>query len=139
MEKFKKIAIFLDDERQVDFINPKLNTKKYQWVIIRNYFDFVDYVDKNLEKISLISFDHDIDSFDDAGTEWTGRDAAKYLQKKCQDNNLNFPDFMVHSMNNIGKQNILNDIKHYISKFEQRGVWDKWRYYHVGFVDGEFI
>lgn len=139
MENFKKTAVFLDDEREIGFIKPKLDVNKYDWIVIRNYFDFTDYIDKNLEIISLISFDHDIDSFDEDDFEWTGRDAARYVQYKCQDNQLNFPDFLVHSMNNIGRQNILNDIKNYISKFEKRGDWSKWRYFHVGFVDGEFI
>lgn len=138
----KPTAILLDDERQVDFIKVKVNTNNYEWIVIRNYFEFVNYIDENYNNIALVAFDHDIDSFDESGMEWTGRDAARYLIDKCQDpdnTGLNFPDFLVHSMNNIGRQNIIADIKHHISKFERRGDWQNWKYFHTGFVDGKFI
>lgn len=135
----KKIAVFLDDERNIDFVKDKVEIYNYNWVVIRNYFDFIDFVDDNLANIGLISFDHDIDSFDEGNLEWTGKDAALYLQRACQDRNVVHPDFIVHSMNNIGKQNIISHIKNYISKFEDRGDWTKWRYYHVGWIDGNFI
>lgn len=134
-----KLAVFLDDERQVDFIKDRINIDNYDWIVIRNYFDFVEYVDFNYHKISLVSFDHDIDSFDEGGLEWTGRDASRHLRIVCQDNNKLYPDFLVHSMNNIGKQNIIADIKFHISRFEKRGNWEGWRYFHTGFVDGKFI
>lgn len=135
----KPIAIFLDDERQIEYISDRINISEYEWIIIRNYFDFLDYADDNFDKIKLISFDHDIDSFDEGGVEWTGRDAARYIVDKCQSEGLIFPDFLVHSMNNIGKQNIIADIKFHISRFEKRGEWEGWRYFHTGFVNGEFI
>ena len=135
----KKMAVFLDDERDINFIGHKIRLQDYNWVVIRNYFDFLDFVDENLQNISLVSFDHDINSFDEGNLEWTGRDAARYLQQSCQDNDCLFPDFLVHSMNNIGKQNIISDIKNYIGKYEKRVNWNDWRYFHVGFVDGKFI
>ncbi len=139
MAKYKKIAIFLDDERDVNFIQNKIEINNWEWVIIRNYFDFIDYIDDNLDSIDLVSFDHDIDSFDEGGIEWTGRDAARYLQDRCYEENRLYPQFLIHSMNNIGKSNIIGDLKHYIGKFEKRGDWSKWMYYHTGFVNGEFI
>lgn len=135
----KNKAIFLDDDRQVDFIKDKVNINKYDWIIIRNYFDFVNFIDNNFESITLVSFDHDINSFDSNDVEWTGSDAARYLIDKCLDDKAQFPDFIVHSMNNTGSKNILTDIKHYIDKFERRGDWTGWRYYHTGFVNGKFI
>lgn len=135
----KNKAVFLDDERQVDFIKDKVNIENYEWIIIRNYFDFIDFIDDNLNEITLVSFDHDIDSFDEGRVEWTGRDAARHLLNKCLDEGVKYPDFLVHSMNNIGRQNIISDIKNYVSKFELRGDWSQWRYYHIGFIDGKFI
>lgn len=135
----KKIAVFLDDERTVDFIQDKVQLDKYHWIVIRNYFDFIDFIDDNLNDIGLVSFDHDIDSFDEGNIEWTGKDAALYLQRACQEREVLHPDFLVHSMNNIGKQNIISHIKNYISKYEGRGDWSKWRYYNVGWVDRKFI
>lgn len=135
----KNKAVFLDDERNTDFIKDKVNIENYEWLVIRNYFDFVEFVDFNYEKINIVSFDHDIDSFDEDGLEWTGRDAARYLQSVCQDNKKLFPDFLVHSMNTVGKTNIISDIKNYIHKYENRGDWENWRYFHTGFVNGKFI
>lgn len=140
----KPIAVFLDDEREIDFIKNKVDVDSYEWIVMRNYFDFVDYVDENFDKVKLISFDHDIDSFDEGGLEWTGRDAARYLIDKCQDGDNHekdyvFPDFLVHSMNNIGRQNIISDIKFHISRFEKRGDWSGWRYFHTGFINDKFI
>lgn len=134
-----KIAVFLDDERTIDFIGDKVKLNNYKWFIIRNYFDFIDFVDDNLESIALVSFDHDIDSFDEGNIEWTGKDAALYLQRACQDRNINHPDFLVHSMNNIGRQNIISHIKNYISKWEKRGDWSRWKYYHTGWIDGKYV
>lgn len=134
-----KLAVFLDDERQVIFIKDKIDISIHDWVVIRNYFDFMNFVNDNLNDISLVSFDHDIDSFDENGMEWTGRDAAKYLIDKCQEKDYVFPDFLVHSMNNIGRQNIISDIKFHISRFEKRGDWSGWRYFHTGFINGKFI
>lgn len=134
-----KIAVFLDDERHIDFIKDKVDIDNYKWIVIRNYFDFMDYIDDNLDKIKLVSFDHDIDSFDEGGLEWTGKDAALYLQRICQEKGISHPDFLVHSMNNVGKQNIISYVKNYINKFEGRGDWTKFKYYHVGWIDGKFV
>jgi len=135
----KKLAVFLDDERSPDFIKTKIDIEGWEWKVIRNYFDFVDFIDDEFDKIDLISFDHDIDSYDEHGTEWTGRDASRFLIDKCQDLNLKFPNFIVHSMNNIGKDNIIADIKYHINKFERRNILENWRYFHCGSIDDKLI
>lgn len=40
------------------------------------------------------------------GSEKTGYDCAKWLVDYCADNGYKFPDYVVHSMNPIGKQRI---------------------------------
>ena len=52
----KNINIFLDDERDPSYVKSPMG-KDYpnDWVIIRNYFDFVKFIDKNLEDIRKIS------------------------------------------------------------------------------------
>lgn len=92
----KDYKIYLDDERM-----PKSNG----WIICRNYQDFV-YTIKNHGLPTMISFDHDIASFDENGDELTGFDAAKFITEYCMDNDLKCPDFNVHSANPVGSMNI---------------------------------
>ncbi len=140
MQTNKKLAIFLDDERIPQFIHNKIpDFDRYDWVVIRNYFEFVDFVDKNIQEIELVSFDHDIDSFDDSGKEWNGKDAADYLLDVCIDNGIDLPDFIVHSMNPIGKRNIIGLYKNYLDKVEKKVNKDSWTDYHIGIIDGKLI
>jgi hypothetical protein len=140
MQTNKKLAIFLDDERNTQFVENKIpDFDRYDWVVIRNYFEFVDFVDKNIQEIELVSFDHDIDSFDDSGKEWNGKDAADYLLDVCIDNGRDLPDFIVHSMNPIGKRNIIGLYKNYLDKVEKKVNKDSWTDYHIGIIDGKLI
>ena len=135
MQTNKKLAIFLDDERSPQFVSNKIpDFGSYEWVVIRNYFKFTDFVDNNINRISLVSFDHDIDSL-----EWNGKDAADYLLDVCMDNNITLPDFIVHSMNPIGKENIIGLYKNYLDKVEGRVDRDSWTEFHIGIIDGELI
>ena len=89
------INIFLDDIRipsmshnvgkglGVDY------SDKDKWIIVRDYFDFIDLVDKHFGEISLISFDHDLACYKD-GVEYTGKSAVDYLIDYCLDNNKKF-------------------------------------------------
>lgn len=118
--------LFLDDERipsDVTWITiPFAN-----WVIVRNYQEFVDHINENGIP-QFVTFDHDladqhyqvtieeVNSFEyddgdlkktfDYGPEKTGFDCAKWLVDYCHTNNIDFPPFMVHSMNPIGKKRI---------------------------------
>jgi len=134
----RNINLFLDDERQPNFVKNKMG-KYYpeNWVVIDNYFDFTKYVDENFEKIKLVSFDHDISSFDKRGKEWTGKDAADYLIGKCLDTQLPFPDFFVHTMNTAGRPNIIGAILNYLKHVENKKI--DWKYYNSGIVNGEII
>lgn len=130
--------IFLDDERQPDFIKDKIgNLYPKDWVLITNYFDFVKVVDDNIESINLVSFDHDISSFDENGKEWTGKDAADYLINKCLDNGRKFPDFYVHTMNVAGRPNIISMIINYIKHVDKINI--NWKYYNSGFIKNNII
>lgn len=134
----KNINIFLDDERQTTFVKNKMG-KYYpvNWVVIRNYFDFVKFVDENFDQINLVSFDHDISSFDDNGKEFTGKDAADYIIEKCLDTGKQFPNFFVHTANPVGRPNIIGAILNYLRHVENK-TYD-WKYYNSGIIDGEVI
>lgn len=115
--------IFLDDERKpTDVTWQKL--PDVCWQIIRNFDDFVNFVKKNGPPEN-VSFDHDLAEAHypyqnaEAGMWFqlgiipydrldgkTGYDAAKWLCDYCQEKNVKFPNYTVHSMNPIGAENI---------------------------------
>lgn len=133
--------IFLDDIRipsmshnvskglGVDYSN------KDKWVIVRDYFDFIDLVDKHFDEIDLISFDHDLACYKD-GVEFTGKSAVDYLIDYCLDNNKKFPDWYAHTDNTSGKRNIIGAILNYINKVEGKDITN-FRYYHNGIVNNK--
>lgn len=116
--------LFLDDVRTPE------STYKYtlkdvyilkEWSIVRSYEAFVAHITTHgLPK--LISFDHDLAKahyhesmykgrevymkYIETTTEKTGYDCAKWLVEYCINNNLNLPNFMIHSMNPVGGENI---------------------------------
>lgn len=133
--------IFLDDIRiasmshnvskglGVDYSN------KDKWIIVRDYFDFIDLVDKHFDEIDLISFDHDLACYKD-GVEFTGKSAVDYLIDYCLDNNKKFPDWYAHTDNTSGKRNIIGAILNYINKVEGKDITN-FRYYHNGIVNNK--
>lgn len=112
-------------------------SKKENWIIVRDYFEFVKLVDNNLLDIKLVSFDHDLASFKD-GKEWTGKDAADYLIEKCLDKNIEFPSWFVHSDNTSGKKNIIGVVLNYLKVIENKDI-SNFRYYNNGIFKGKFI
>jgi hypothetical protein len=130
--------LFLDDLRSVT------DAKKYidlpmiaidQWVIVRNYNDFVTTILKRGIP-EFIAYDHDLsdehyNAFKAKDTggweidyssfkEMTGYDCAKWLVQHCITKNEHHPNYVVHSMNPVGKTNIDQYIKNY-NNFYDRG------------------
>ncbi len=119
--------LFLDDERMPKNAFTYTKNQLYldlDWVVVRNYDEFVSYIKEN-GMPDLISFDHDLAdvhySMNDRITEddydiveeKTGYHCAKWLINLCMDENLNLPNYMVHSMNNVGRRNIISIIENY--------------------------
>lgn len=110
--------LFLDDVR---FPNTTKHVElpMYNWVIVRSYDEFVKIItERNLPY--HINFDHDL-SYDDQNktsnfTEKTGYDCAKFLVEYCMKTNQDLPEFGCHSMNYIGKQNIISLLENYKNK-----------------------
>lgn len=129
----KAYNLFLDDVR-----NPKNNmdyTKNgiyfnLEWEIVRSYDAFVKYVTEN-GLPELVSFDHDLAEahyhpsmyqgskvymqYLETTSEKTGMDCAKWLVDYCIDNGKEFPKWLVHSMNPVGKENITAYISNYLN------------------------
>ena len=135
------MIIFLDDIRipsmshNVDKGLGMDYSNKDKWVIVRDYFDFIDLVDRHFDEIDLISFDHDLACYKD-GVEYTGKSAVDYLIDYCLDNNKKFPDWYAHTDNTSGKRNIIGAILNYINKVEGKDITN-FRYYHNGIVNNK--
>lgn len=109
--------LFLDDERMPsDVVWCAIGLGP--WVIVRSYEEFRDYIKKNGIP-HRVSFDHDLcdahyqacfAGSHDYGPEKTGYDAAKWLVFHCGER-CPFPDYTVHSMNPIGRENITSFIE----------------------------
>ena len=106
-------------------ISPGIYTKN-KFKIVKNYEEFVKtIISKGLPE--LISFDHDLAdihyeiSFEDWNdytaeqlrVEMTGLDCAKWLVNYCIDNKLKLPVYYVHSMNPVGRINIISYLDNY--------------------------
>lgn len=129
--------LFLDDYRNPDdclkycyvwYGADQLVYNDQDWYIVRNYNQFIKYIQDN-GLPDLISFDHDLadahyhESMYQGGkvymkylettSEKTGYHCADWLVEYCMDNNLELPAFMVHSMNPVGRENIITLLENF--------------------------
>lgn len=91
--------LYLDDIR-----NPSLKYEKNDWIIVRNYDEFVDYIKTN-GLPDQMSLDHDL------GEGKTGYDCVKWLVENEYD--ITNTEIYCHSANPVGKKNILMLIRNY--------------------------
>ena len=126
--------LFLDDIRMpheaYEYTKQKMFLDK-QWVIVRNYDEFVDHITEHGMPV-LISFDHDLadehytpeeywhdyelsKKYQDAQNyvEHTGLSCAKWLIEFCLDTCDRLPEYYSHSQNTVGKDNILRILDNY--------------------------
>jgi len=136
----KKYYLFLDDvrypEKNCEYMNNKIYTD-LDWVIVRNYNQFVDYVTEN-GLPEIVTFDHDLaephyhESMYKDGkvymqyletiSEKTGYECVKWMADYCIDKNLKFPKWYLHTMNPVGKQNMEGYILNFLKHFEPERV-----------------
>lgn len=135
--------LFLDDYRTprdcIQYMYTRIGSGQTiylerDWDVVKNYPEFVKYIlDYGIP--DLISFDHDLadghyhknmqqgvlnyDAEDFEKDEYkTGKHCAEWLCNYCLENKLTFPRYIVHSMNPVGTQNIINCIENYIKNNE---------------------
>ena len=133
--------LFLDDIRMAydvaDYILPielRIMYRVEDWVIVRSYNKFLKYIKKN-GLPNKISFDHDLadehyapkeiwkypekvrERISKGFKEKTGYDCAKWLVEYCQEKGLILPKYYCHSMNPVGKENILNLLDNFKNKY----------------------
>jgi len=124
--------LFLDDIRVPSTAYVYTENQIYhdwEWRIVRNYDEFVAHINEH-GLPDFVSFDHDLadikydpltqrESFEYHETH--GLDCVKWLVDYCIDNDLDFPDYEVHSQNPVGMDNIHGYVKSFRSARE-RGI-----------------
>ena len=133
--KQQKRSIFLDDIRNPSdafyyTYNPIY--LKNEWIVVRNYEEFINDILVN-GLSDIYSFDHDLGfehyehqeeniPYDDM-EEKTGYHCAKWLVDFCMDNNLELPEYYAHSINTVGRRNIIGYLDNYVkfSKNQNNG------------------
>lgn len=117
--------LFLDDERIPSHVK-WMHLPRVAWNIVRDYGAFVRCIEERGMPIH-ISFDHDLadahyptkpqtgDEFLEYNKmkEKTGYHCAKWLIDYCLDNNVKLPQFSVHSLNVVGKKNIIQLLENF--------------------------
>lgn len=119
--------LFLDDIRHPHHVFKYTSDEEYHepWTIVRHYDTFVAALQKH--RFDVISFDHDLAQehqrdyirktyefapdeieleYDDY-KEKTGYDCAKFMVEYYYEQSWPLPRIKVHSMNPVGKQNII--------------------------------
>ena len=121
------MKLFLDDIRIptdcIHYMHQRIGNLNpiylQEWKIARNYQEFVDLVEENIDVITHVSFDHDLadEHYDhetwgrDMYLEKTGYDCAKWMKDFYQKKDTDLPVMFIHSMNPIGTQKIINLFK----------------------------
>jgi len=112
MSKLK--YLFLDDKRSpadcITYMQKKgIDASVYllPWKIVRSYDGFLKWIEQN-GLPGIISFDHDLE---EAGKR--GIDAAKWLVNYCLEKDLALPQYIIHSMNPVGAENIKALLENY--------------------------
>lgn len=119
--------LLLDDIREISDVRKYCtlpNIPDNEWILVRSYNEFVTTINK-LGLSKFVSFDHDLSDCHyghglrgdaipyDKYTEKTGYDCAKWLVEYCMNKGVKHPPYMVHSMNPVGKQNIISYVESY--------------------------
>ena len=109
--------LFLDDIRMPDWVYwVTLPTIPTEWTIVRSYNAFCDVIrSKGIPE--FVCYDHILEENDHhydgpITDEKTGYDCARFLCEECRNEGVAHPSFLVHSMDPVGRENIIHYIKH---------------------------
>ena len=119
-----KYNLFLDDYRIPTHVTWVKIPDYQHYTVVRNYKQFVDLIElRGLPQ--FICYDHDLadDHYNqshvrsdinyDKYEEKTGYHCAQWLINYCIDKKIKHPPYIVHSLNPVGKDNIISLIESY--------------------------
>lgn len=119
--------LFLDDIRVPTNVY-WIPLPSYDWIIVRSFEEFKNTV--LLHGIpTFVTYDHDLSESHyghglhhdpipyEQYTEKTGYDCCKFLVEQCDKIRIKHPKYTVHSLNPIGKQNIVSYVESYNKSF----------------------
>jgi len=113
------LGIFLDDERFPADVTWVKYPDGIKWTIVRTWYDFVFELSE-LTGEFCVSFDHDIQSYDETGKEFTGYDCIKHLIDVCIDSEKAIPVCYFHTQNPIGLKNMVSYYENAKKHFEKK-------------------
>ena len=128
--------IFLDNSRTSSDMFYKFNNPVYRnCITIKNYKDFVEYIETNFQKDGsypgFISFDFHLSDVTLSITEdktifynedcyqETGYECALWVINFCKSHNLPIPKYFIHDDNSYGKRKISKIFSNIVSNVEQ--------------------
>lgn len=108
-----KNNLFLDDERfPKDVFWGDIDYNKDEWVIVRNFKEFSDYLHSNEEIPIMISFDNDLQE------RIEGYDCLKYFLNFCESKGLKkVSKCLFHSKNTVAKENMQYYYKNFVLNY----------------------
>ena len=113
------VKLYLDDIRHPHQTYPNDS----DWLVVRNYTEFVSAIEQHFSNLEVVSFDHDLSDFDSDGNEMTGYSCVKWLCDYILDNGLDISNLSLkfHTANVVGKENMMcywNNFKnHYCATY----------------------
>lgn len=107
----RHVYIWLDDMRE---LNVDVHANCY--VHAHSYYEAIYFIQEHAHygDYITIDFDHDL------GLDKSGYDVAKWIVE----HNIQNLDFLIHSMNPVGRANISQLLTHYGYKFYKKGNQD---------------
>ena len=90
-------GLFLDDERNPKDVTWLSYPLDVDWTVVRTYGEFEMAI--LMSDFDIISFDHDIQDFDDRGNERTGYTCFLKILGYVMEDCMKMPEVVVHSQN----------------------------------------
>ena len=119
-----KYNLFLDDYRIPTDVTWAEVPSDQHYTVVRNYKEFVEIIElRGLPQ--FVCYDHDLadDHYHHSNAphdinynkyqEKTGYHCAKWLVEYCLEKKIKHPPYVVHSLNYVGKENIISLIESY--------------------------
>lgn len=130
IKNFSKTCLFLDDERVIEDVKWVEYPKYWRVITVRTFEDFKKEIVRYSKCTTMdnvlgfldFSFDHDIMCYDEDGKEYTGYDCVKWLCDFLVNDHadLNKLNYVVHSKNPVGAENITTYIENYKGFLNER-------------------